>query len=54
MALLPAGYLSISDAANILGKTPGDVVRLIDDQRLETVELIPAASLEKYRQAVAS
>jgi len=53
MAVLPAGYLSIRDAAHELGVTPGDVARLIDDQRIETVELIPVESLDKYRESAA-
>lgn len=48
MPLLPAGYLSIADAAQILGTTPGSVARLIDDGRIETVELIRTDSLDKY------
>lgn len=54
MPLLPAGYLSIGDAAHILNLTPGDVARLIDDGRIETVELIRADSLAKYRQDVSA
>lgn len=53
MAVLPAGYLSISDAARELGVSVGDVVRLIDDQRIETVELIPVASLAKHKESAA-
>jgi len=54
VALLPAGYFSISDAARILGKTPGNVADLIDDGHIETVQLIRADSLEQYRQRQAS
>ena len=53
VANLPAGYLSISDAAHELGLSVGDVVRLIDDQRIETVELIAATSLAKYKESAA-
>lgn len=53
VALLPAGYLSIRDAALELGVKPGDVARLIDDQRIETVELITVESLNKYRESAA-
>lgn len=50
MPVLPAGYLSISDAAVILRRSPGDVARLIDDGRIATVELIRADTLDKYLQ----
>ena len=53
MSLLPAGYLSIRDAAHELGLTIGDVDRLIDAQRIETVELITVESLNKYRASAA-
>jgi hypothetical protein len=47
------GYVSIAEAARILGLRPWDVVRLIKSAQIETVELVEVASLHKWRKAAA-
>ena len=48
--LPPAGLLTIADAADTLGLAPWDVVRLLNQGDLESVELVTADSLATYRQ----
>ena len=45
----PAGYVSIAEAAQILGVTPWDVVRLINDRRIETAHLVSVDSLQRHQ-----
>lgn len=51
MGNAPTGYLSIQDAADKLGISPWDVMELIEDQRIESVTLVDAASLTRYQEA---
>jgi hypothetical protein len=44
-------YVSIREAAQILGQNPWDVVNLIEDGHLTTVELIEADSLRAYQES---
>ncbi len=43
-------HVSIDEAAAQLGVKPYDVVRLIRQQQLESVELVSVSSLQAYRQ----
>lgn len=47
----PSGYVSITDAAQTLGVKPWDVVRLIDAQRVESIQLVSVESLTAFREA---
>lgn len=48
----PAGdYLTIADAADKLGVKPWEVVRLIENDQLTSVTVVPAASLRTYQEA---
>lgn len=42
-------YVSIADAAQMLAIKPWDVVRLINDRRIETVHLISVNSLQRHQ-----
>jgi hypothetical protein len=46
-----AAYITIGEAADILGAKPWDVVRLIEEARLEAVQLVDVASLRKFKGA---
>lgn len=47
---LPA-FVSISDAAEILGVKPWEVVRLVEAKRVAVVEMVDTNSLLEYRKA---
>jgi hypothetical protein len=44
-------YVSIREAAQILGANPWDVVNLIEAGTLTTVELVEAESLRAYQES---
>lgn len=46
----PTGLLTIAAAADALGVAPWDVVRMLDNGDLESVELVKADSLRNYRE----
>jgi hypothetical protein len=44
-------YVSIREAAQILGANPWDVINLIEAGELTTVELVEAESLRAYQES---
>lgn len=50
MAEAPPRYVSINDAAELLGVKPWEVVRLIEQGRVIAVELVDVSSLNAYRK----
>lgn len=49
----PKGYLTISEAADQLGVTPWDILRLVDRDQLRGVMFIDAGSLLSHQQETA-
>lgn len=45
----PARYVSIADAADILGAKPWDVVRLIEADKVRSIQLVDVESLRHQR-----
>lgn len=45
----PAGFVSIADAADILGRKPWDVVRLIESEQVRAVQLVDLSSLRRHQ-----
>jgi hypothetical protein len=50
----PIGYFTVSDAADKLGVSPWDVLRLVQDGHLSGVTLVDADSLTRYQKGEAS
>lgn len=46
----PTGYVSISEAARIIGAKPWDVVRLIESELVEAVQLVELESLRRHQE----
>lgn len=49
----PAGqqHLSLNEAADIIGGTPWDVMRLVDARKVEFIPLVDRTSLLQYLEA---
>ena len=47
----PSGYVSIAEAAQILNVKPWDVVRLVENEQVETIQLVELASLHRHKGA---
>lgn len=45
-----SGFVSIAEAAQILHSKPWDVVRLIEDAQVETIQLVEVASLRRFQE----
>ena len=45
-----SGYITIAEAAEVIGVKPFEIVRLIDAGQVRTVTLVEAASLPKESQ----
>jgi hypothetical protein len=45
----PAGYVSIAQAAQIIGAKPWDVVRLIESERVKAIRLVDLESLRRHQ-----
>lgn len=45
-----AQYVSINEAAALLGAKPWDVVRLIESGHVASVQLVEVASLNAYKE----
>ena len=46
----PTGYVTLADAADMLGVKPWDVVRLIADDRLAAVQLVDIESIRRHQE----
>lgn len=44
----PAGFVSIADAAALIGVKPWDVVRLIESGRVKSIQLVEVSSLRTF------
>lgn len=47
----PSGYVSIAEAAEIIGSKPWDVVRLIEAEKVSSIQLVSVESLHAFREA---
>ena len=54
MGFAPLGQFTLRDAADKLGVSPWDVLRLVQDGHLTGVVLIDADSLAEYQEGKAS
>lgn len=46
----PTGYITIAEAADMLGAKPWDVVRLIESEKLHAVQLVDVESLRRHQE----
>lgn len=50
MGFAPIDHLTVNDTADKLGKTPWEILNLIDAGAIEAITLVDAGSLAKYQQ----